>query len=565
MPGKPGWLKKLLTEKLSSNVAIDSKAEMSRIENLVVANLFLATIFVMALIGLSIALRPCPQYSEQEKRALAQFPVVNGRLEQLYYFAPQFESFYNDHFPIRLALTSFENMLDYRLFHTSGRSICAFGNKDWIIYAMGLLPTAQQNLNRFEDDQLSRWQAMYQARRDILASKNIKYVLIIAPEKGTIYPEFMPNGWSRRPGYSRLEQLQSALRTSHVDFVNAAGLLSESKRVGKWLYFSNDSHWNFYGAFQVAQSLFSLLEKDFDQVKPFSLSEFNLENAEHVGDLAIALTLQNMLVDKKSPTVQVKRGIAGSGSDNVKEVKVDLPIIREADSQLIEIPRAFSSATALPRAFVQHDSFMAYLLPYLSERFSFSEYHAVHTLSPKVIFERKPDVVIDEIAERHLYDRSPESVPLFISGEVDTEHDNLNVDFGDRLKLKSVWSRWTNNGLLVQMLWVTKKEQILDTAIEVSASSGKVSCVHEQDFYRRKIPAQTQFVDSFTLPLTDNSLKQTLKICVKSPAFDADVVEGEYQFALIKSQNKQSPIAKLKSSYSCPGEIFNQTSRSQQL
>jgi alginate O-acetyltransferase complex protein AlgJ len=536
---------------------------MPRIENLVVANLFLATIFVMALIGLSIAFRPCPQYSEQEKRKLAQFPVVNGKLEQLYSFATQFESFYNDHYPVRLPLTSAENTLNYRLFHASGRSICAFGNKDWIIYTTGMLPTAQQNLNRFEDDQLDSWQAMYQARRDILASKNIKYVMIIAPEKGTIYPEFMPNGWHRRPGYSRLEQLQSALRSSHVDFVNAVGLLSESKRVGKWLYFSNDTHWNFYGAFQIAQALFTFIEKDFKQVKPFSLSEFYLENSEHVGDMAIALTLQNLLVDKKSPTVQIKKDIAGSG--NVKEVKVDLQPIPELDSKMVETPQAFSSASYLPRAFVQHDSFMVYLRRYLAERFSFSEYHAVHTLSPKVIFKQKPDIVIDEIAERHLYDRSPESVPLFILGNVDNPDNAVNADFGDRLKLKSVWSRWTKNGLFVQLLWVTKKEQRLDTTVEISASSSKIPSVHEQDFYQRELPAQTQFVDSFTLPLTDNSLEQTIKIRVKSPAMNADVLEREYQFALIKSQNKQSPISNIKSSFSCPGEVFRATRPSRQL
>jgi hypothetical protein len=525
---------------------------MSRIENLVVANLFLATIFVMALIGLSISFHPNIQYSQQEKRKLAQLPVIDGSLQQLYKFAPLFENFYNDQFPIRLPLTSFQNLLDYRLFHASGRPFCAFGNKDWIIYTNGMLPTAQQNLNRFEDDQLTSWQAMYQARRDILASKNIKYVIIIAPEKGTIYPEFMPNGWSRRPGLSRLEQLQSALRESHVDFVNAAGLLSESKRVGNWLYFSNDTHWNSCGAFQVAQLLFSSMQKDFEQIKPFSRGEFFLKKAEHVGDLAIALGLVDFFVDKKSPNVEVKTGITGGG--NVKEIAVALPTVHESDSELVESPRAFSSASNMPRAFIQHDSFMVYLRPYLAERFSFSEYHAVHTLSPKVIFERKPDVVIDQLAERHLYDRSPENVPVFISDDV---HNDLNVDFGDRLKLKSVWSKWTNNGLLTQMLWVTKKEQILDSTVVVSSSSSKASSAHTQDFYRRKLPAKAQFVDTFTLPLSDNSLEQTIKICVKTPAVNGDVIHGSYQFALIKSQNKESPISMLKGNYSCPGEVFN--------
>ena len=504
----------------------------------------------MALIGLSILIRPSPLYSQQEKRKLAQFPAYDGTVASIYKFAGKFESFYNDHFPVRLPLTSFENALNYRVFHATGRSFCAFGNKDWIIYSTGMLPTTQQNLNKLEADQLERWQAMYQARTDILASKNIKYVLVVAPEKGTIYPEFMPTGWTRRSGYSRLEQLQSALGTSHTNFVNAVGLLAESKRVGKWLYYSNDSHWNMYGAFQIAQSLFSLLEKDFESIKPFSLSEFELKNAEHVGDLAIALTLQNLLLDKKSPTIEIKKGIANGGE--VQDSKERLPIIHEADSELVEEPIAFTGASNLPRAFVQHDSFMAFLRPYLAKRFSFSEYHAIHTLSPRVIFERKPDIVIDEIAERHLYDRTPDSVPLFVFGDAKNE---INVSFGDKLILKSIWSKWTDEGLQIQMLWETKKNQALEYFATVSESSNKLENGHAQDFYRRNLPAGASFLDTFILPLTDNSLQQTIKIELTS--IDKKDVIGSYQFPLKKFQNKPSAVGTLKTGYSCPGETFN--------
>jgi hypothetical protein len=73
-----------------------------------------------------------------------------------------------------------------------------------------------------------------------------------------------------------------------------------------------------------------------------------------------------------------------------------------------EIPRS-----TLPRALVVRDSFASRLVPFLSEHFSRAVYLWQNDFIPDDVLKSKPDVVIQEIVGRHLYNfiPSPELVP----------------------------------------------------------------------------------------------------------------------------------------------------------
>jgi hypothetical protein len=68
---------------------------------------------------------------------------------------------------------------------------------------------------------------------------------------------------------------------------------------------------------------------------------------------------------------------------------------------------------SLPRGLVLRDSFTTYLTAPLSEHFRFCEYQWTNDFHPQEILEEKPDVLIDEIAERHLCEEFHEHVPAF--------------------------------------------------------------------------------------------------------------------------------------------------------
>jgi hypothetical protein len=68
---------------------------------------------------------------------------------------------------------------------------------------------------------------------------------------------------------------------------------------------------------------------------------------------------------------------------------------------------------SLPRAVIFRDSFVSRLVPFLSEHFSRAVYLWQNDFDADVVAREHPDVVIQEIVGRHLYNfiPSPELVP----------------------------------------------------------------------------------------------------------------------------------------------------------
>ena len=76
-------------------------------------------------------------------------------------------------------------------------------------------------------------------------------------------------------------------------------------------------------------------------------------------------------------------------------------------------PNGRPASPSLPRAVIFRDSFASRLVPFLSEHFSRAVYLWQNDFDASVVAEEHPDVVIEEIVGRHLYEfiASPELVP----------------------------------------------------------------------------------------------------------------------------------------------------------
>ena len=89
------------------------------------------------------------------------------------------------------------------------------------------------------------------ALSDALQAEGRTLYLLIAPNKSTVYPEYMPSQALRGVSDSCLTLLLKALAARDVRYVDAAAALNQSKAAGQ-LYFAGDTHWNARGAFYVA-------------------------------------------------------------------------------------------------------------------------------------------------------------------------------------------------------------------------------------------------------------------------------------------------------------------------
>ena len=470
---------------------------------------FVVVLAVFSLVSVASCLTQHPPISQQENRLLAQFPKIHTASKDLVKFPSAFEQFYNDRFPLRLEMISAKNYLAYRVFNCSGNPLVSIGRQNWLFYnSYGILP-AQLNTQPFSKRELQNWVQNLQARKTFCDQLGIKYLLVIAPEKGTMYPEYLPSTWNRRSGISRLEQLQDYLREhTEIDFLDAKALLSKEKQQGHKIYHSNDTHWNQRSAFLVSQQLLAHLHRTLPSVTPTPSEDLLDGHDKFTGDLSKMLGLQNVLTDE-SPSI-VCRTPPRAIPDNTHLASMD------SDQP------AFGAKLGnqdLPKALVMRDSFFTYLTAPVSEHFSYTEFQWTNHFRPEQIAASHPNVIINEIAERHLYEEFYEHVPTFNTPNSSTAAARNGIcAFGDNFDLVGLTAEKLATGAVLRLKWRSKMNVKLDYTIGLQCLSqqGKLTggADYEPDLLHRQITRGTTWTD--TVFVADRELKNasTLGILV---------------------------------------------------
>jgi hypothetical protein len=274
----------------------------------------------------------------------------------------------------------------------------AFAEKDWFIYLGENSLDDFQNTIPFTPRDLAEIQGKLDQLSAFLNSKDIKLIVIIPPNKNTIYPEFMPPQIPVIGDQSRLDQLVE-YEKEHGQFKITdvkPDLLQASRQYQT--YFSCGTHWNALGAFIAYQDIFRFLEIDFPNLKPHDLNEYRMVNFQGDTDLVSISHLDSSacqgvylkpLFDRQVTTQlwniagEIPTNFYSNGISNITTINVD---------------------PSLPRLLMYRDSFSSYLVPLLSDHFSRAIYLWAYPTDDvySYIEAEKPDVVIIEITERSL-------------------------------------------------------------------------------------------------------------------------------------------------------------------
>lgn len=216
---------------------------MNRRASIVYVALFLAW---LGLVASQQALRLVPERPLVEKRALAALPrlswaqIADGTLFQ------SLLGCYDDHAGFRATLIRANNQWLRSLLHTSSNDKVIIGKAGWLFYS----ETVADFLK--EDGFATQWEATLVANlcqlRDDLATRGVDFLLIIIPNKNTIYPEYMPDRFPRRPGPQTYERVRDGLRARGVWVIDLRPILLQHKAGGRLLYLPHDTHWNTFGS-----------------------------------------------------------------------------------------------------------------------------------------------------------------------------------------------------------------------------------------------------------------------------------------------------------------------------
>ncbi len=339
-----------------------------------------------------------------EKREIVKAPDPGLIFSSFPEWARQFERYYGDSFGFRDRLILWNGLLRMRAFddsHSSAR--VTVGREGWLFYANENVLEDYMNVIPFKSEDLEKMGRVLEERRVWLEGKGIKLFILVAPNKHTIYSEYLPRYIHKLGKESRLDQVKTYLerRYPKLEFIDVRETLLNAKRTQR-LYYKTDTHWNAYGAFVAYGELMKRIGLHFPAAKRYSLDDFTLDAQEYRrGGLARMLSLGGRLVEETVtlvPKFDRKARDVESPPANSVHLKGAISV-KEVDD-----PR-------LPKAVVFHDSFTVALMPFLSESFRRSVFAWTHDFRPELIESEKPDIVIIECVERYIHMLTTENPP----------------------------------------------------------------------------------------------------------------------------------------------------------
>lgn len=364
--------------------------------------LLFITVLWLPLLGSLFHLDPSP--APNEKRALAEFPQFNFKPAAWRDYFAGLEKYYNDHFGFRKTLLRWEHKWKRSLFRESSVTEAMIGRDGWLYLARGGMVDNMLGNLTYSDAQLAAWRRVFQTRRDWCAARGIAYQLVIAAEKHSVYPEHLPMWIPAARKHDQINQLVAYLKTnSTVPVLD----LREPLRLAKTnmlTFHVTDTHWNDYGAFIGYEALLNALAQQRPDIKPLPLGAFEIHRSQQPGgDLAIMLAQERSLVEADHIALVPRPPLTAIAT------KAD-PVL-SLNTGKKTIPAIFASDNPATHGTLVmfHDSFTTALQPFLAQHFQRAVYVWQHDWDIPFLEAQKPDVVIDEIAERSFYRGNPAS------------------------------------------------------------------------------------------------------------------------------------------------------------
>lgn len=225
-----------------------------------------------------------PSLNNTEKRTLRTFPKTHSVGKWI----NDFDGYFNDNFGFRNVMTMAHSFISVKIFGVSAVLIVLIGKDGWLFYkseATGDGPGINdyQGLTPFTETELKGVKSNIENIKEQLAYKNIMLLILVAPNKSTIYSQYLPNSIKKVNNITRFDQLANY----SIDTRN----LLKNPPLSYPTYYKTDTHWNNYGAFLVSQVLVGEIKKFYPEVESLNFSDYSVNVIKNFGDGDIATML----------------------------------------------------------------------------------------------------------------------------------------------------------------------------------------------------------------------------------------------------------------------------------
>lgn len=346
--------------------------------------------------------------SLNEKRKLHQQPDFPVRFSEIAPYIANFEEYYNDHFGFReWFLKGYGEVKKILGDHDIGKSAANVGTSNTIKGKDGWYflnrkwdgdPVSDyRNIDLYEEAELLRSVLYFAARADWLKRRGIEYLFFFAPNKHTIYSEYLPDYITKIGKISAMDQLYDAMqRYTNVNFVDLRKVLLDSKQKAAtyWkenkdmaaLYYKMDSHWNGAGADIAQYEIASRIEELFPgSITPTNRSAEDFEMIRFAGDITLIMGRKDE--EAFGPNLPGSACLNDTFSDYLQRYHSTVCKRNSLDAILF------------------NDSFMPPLKPFFTDYFRHATYIWESMTLKRINHElenKKPHIIIEQRAERFL-------------------------------------------------------------------------------------------------------------------------------------------------------------------
>ncbi|MBQ6381077.1 MAG: hypothetical protein IJJ41_05735 [Clostridia bacterium] len=193
-------------------------------------------------------------------------------------YLPEWGNYFEKNFALRSAAITADNRLMSTLFGVSDIAGVAVGKGGWLYYTSTL--DDYLGRNTLSEAQMQGLVQNIEILRDYAAKCGSEFLLCVAPNKNTLYPEHMAYYYA--PGATaprNRDLLHKALAGSDIAYCNLFDVLAAEQET---LYLQTDSHWNNKGALLAYNAVLDSLGKPHEDFASAQVTR----TKDHRGDLS---------------------------------------------------------------------------------------------------------------------------------------------------------------------------------------------------------------------------------------------------------------------------------------
>lgn len=330
---------------------------------------------------------------DSENRNLATKPVL--KISTLSEFPSKYDAYFNDNLPFRRIIKRLYNNICYYGLKINSLNNVVIGKKSennemqWLFYdkkedgdplqfAMGTKIFSDYEKNSFVDNIIQNTKK--------LKDKNIELYYFVAPNKSTIYKEYLPNNIEIKNDKNTTQDLYEYIKNKNIDnFVYPYKEFMEAKNTA-YTYYSLDTHWNLYGGFIAV----SLLQNKMDSQYKYLFNNANIQKKplkDGTGDLSKTLNMSGFRKFKEQEVI-IENFLDDSKYSRISEGDI---LVYTNENALID-----------KEIVIIGDSYSEGLSENFAKMYSKITYLPFYAYNEDYMYSLQPDIVIVETVERYI-------------------------------------------------------------------------------------------------------------------------------------------------------------------